>query len=146
MAHAESQISIKRPVHEVFTFLLDGTNNPKWRSGVLDITRLTQEPDRVGSKFKQGLRGPGGRIDGDYEIVQVKPDSLIEFNVIAGPARPTGVYKLTPSGDSTLVTFTLDYKPRGLSRLMDPVITKTMQSEVAALTSLKAYLEGQKSS
>lgn len=31
MAHAESQITINRPAHEVYTFLADGLNNPKWR-------------------------------------------------------------------------------------------------------------------
>jgi len=39
----------------------------------------------------------------------------------------------------------LHYEPKGLARLMDPMITRTMRSEVATLSNLKAYLEGQHS-
>lgn len=144
MAHGEGKIAIKRPVQDVYDFLLDGTHNPLWRPGVIDIQRLTNLPDTVGSKFKQGMKGPGGRIDGDYEITELQPNSLIKFQVIAGPARPTGTYKLESQGDSTFVTFILDFQPKGLAKLMDPVIGKTMQSEVANLSHLKEYLENPK--
>jgi uncharacterized protein YndB with AHSA1/START domain len=81
--------------------------------------------------------------DGDYEIVELRPSELIAFQVIAGPARPTGTYRFEPVGGATRVTFTLHFEPKGLARLIDPMITSTMRSEVATLTNLKAYLEGQ---
>ena len=146
MAHAEESITIHRPVSTVFNFVLDGTNSPLWREGVLDIERVPGKPSGVGAAFKQGLKGPGGRrIDGDYEIVECQPDELIKFQVTAGPARPTGTYRFEAVGDATRVTFILHYEPKGLARLMDPMIARTMRSEVATLSSLKAYLESQHS-
>ncbi len=143
MAHAEESITINRPANAVFDFVLDGMNNPHWRPGVVDIQQVTGKPSGVGGVYKQGLKGPGGRrIDGDYEIVECRPNELIEFQVIAGPARPTGTYRFETAGDATRVTFILDYKPKGLARLMDPMIAQTMRSEVAMLSNLKAYLEG----
>jgi uncharacterized membrane protein len=141
MAHAEYQVTIARPVEDVFKFILDGMNNPLWRPSVADIQRVTNQPDAVGAKFKQGLKGPGGRIDGDYEIVELNPNKLIKFQVIAGPARPTGVYKFDTMGNSTVVTFILDFQPKGLAKVMDPLINKQMQSEVGTLANLKTYLE-----
>ncbi len=146
MAHAESQITIDKPVQEVFRFVLDGTQNPHWRPGVLDIQRLTKEPDGQGSKFKQGMKGPGGRIDADYEIVDFRKNELIQFQVTAGPARPTGTYRFESKGNSTIVTFILDLQSKGLSKLMDPMINRQMQSEVGTLTNLKQYLETQRPS
>jgi uncharacterized membrane protein len=116
-------------------------NNPLWRPSVADIQRVTDQPDAVGAKFKQGIKGPGGRIDGDYEIVELNPNKLIKFQVIAGPARPTGVYKFDTMGNSTVVTFILDFQPKGLAKVMDPLINKQMQSEVGTLANLKTYLE-----
>ena len=139
MAHAESTIVIDRPAKTVFDFLADGTNNLHWRPTVTDIQPVPGKP----GTFKQGLKGPGGRIDGDYEITVSQPDELLVFQVIAGPARPAGTYKLEPVGNSTRLTFTLDYQPRGLARLMDPMIASSMRSEVAMLSNLKAYLESQ---
>ena len=141
MAHAEKTVVVNRPVNSVFDFVLNGVNNKLWRSSVLDIKPLDKPPYGVGSKFEQGLKGPGGRIAGDYEITGLKPNELIEFRVIAGPARPTGRYDFSLQGSATTVKFTLDYQAKGLSKLMEPMIQKSMNGEVGALDELKAFLE-----
>jgi uncharacterized membrane protein len=142
MAHAEESITINRPANIVFSFVLDGTKNPLWRPAVLDIQRVPGTPSDIGAVFKQGLKGPGGRrIDGDYEIIECRPNELITFQVITGPARPTGTYKFESVGNSTRITFTLHLDPKGLTRLLSPMITSTMKGEVATLSNLKAYLE-----
>lgn len=142
MPHAEESITINRPVGDVFEFVLDGTKNPLWRPAVLDIERVPGKPSDVGAVFKQGLKGPGGRrIDGDYEIVECQPNELIKFQVITGPARPSGIYRFESLGNSTRVTFTLHLDAKGLTRLISPMIAQTMKSEVATLSNLKAYLE-----
>ncbi len=139
MAHAEATIMIERPVKTVFDFLADGMNNPHWRPTVTDIQPVPGKP----GTFKQGLKGPRGRIDGDYEITVSRPNESLVFQVIAGPARPTGTYKLEAVDNTTRLTFSLDFQPKGLAKLMDPIIASTMRSEVALLPNLKAYLERQ---
>ncbi len=142
MPHAEESITINRPIGDVFDFVLDGTNNPLWRPTVIDIQRVPGKPSNVGAIFKQGLKGPGGRrIDGDYEIVECQPNELIKFQVISGPARPTGTFRFEAVGNSTRVTFNLHLDAKGLTRLISPMISQTMKSEVATLSNLKAYLE-----
>jgi uncharacterized membrane protein len=144
MAHAENSVTIERPAYVVFEFVLDGTKNALWRPAVLSVERTSGAQTGVGATYRQQLKGPGGRpIAGDYEIVACQPSELIQFRVTAGPARPTGEYRFVESGQSTTVTFTLDYKPTGFARLMDPMIAQTMRSEVATLANLKAYLERQ---
>jgi hypothetical protein len=141
MAHAENKVKINRPVSVVFDFILDGGNNKIWRPAVTDISPLTQKPYGVGSAFKQGLKGPGGRIDGDYKITECKLNEFIKFEVTAGPARPTGTYAFATDGTSTTVTFILDFQTKGLAKLMEPMINQSMKSEVATLSNLKKYLE-----
>ena len=141
MAHAEKTVLINRPVGSVFDFLLNGANNKLWRSSVLDIELLSEPPFGAGSKFGQGLKAPMGRIAGDYEITECKPNELIQFHVIAGPARPTGTYRFQSQGAGTAVTFVLDYETRGLSKLMEPMIQRSMDEEVGMLDELKAFLE-----
>src|SRR5262245_8057912 len=134
MAHAENKITINRPVGTVFDFILDGANNMLWRPGVMDVTPLIDKPYGRGSAFKQGLKGPAGRIDGDYKITECQPNKFIKFEVTAGPARPVGTYTFEESGNSTTVTFVLDYRTRGLAKLMEPMINQSMKSEVATLS------------
>lgn len=141
MAHAEGTITVARPIKTVFDFILDGVNGPKWRPDVTDVALRPGKPLGVGAVFKQGTKGPGGRIDADYEIVECRPNEWIKFQVVAGPARPVGTYKFEPDGNGTKVTFVLDFQPKGLARLMDGMITSAMRGEVANLSNLKRYLE-----
>ena len=144
MAHAENSITIERPADTVFDFVLDGTKNALWRPAVITIAHKPGTPSGAGAIYKQQLKGPGGRpIAGDYEIVESQLHTLIRFRVIAGPARPTGMYRFAARGGATTVNFSLDYQPTGLAKLMEPIITRTMRSEVATLANLKAYLESQ---
>ena len=143
MAHAEQTIVINRPIQDVFNFVLDGTNSMHWRPAVTDVQAVPGKPAGTGAVYKQGLKGPGGRrIEGDYQIVEATSPKFIKFEVIAGPARPTGTYQFETVANGTQVTFVLDYPAKGLmGKLMDPMINRTMREEVGTLTNLKAYLE-----
>jgi len=141
MAHAEGSITIDRPVKSVFEFVLDGANGPLWRPDTTDAQLKPGMPLGVGAVFKQGMKGPGGRIDADYEIVECRANEWIKFQVVAGPARPVGTYRFEAAGKSTKVTFVLDFQPKGLARLMDGMIKNNMQAEVGNLSNLKSYLE-----
>jgi uncharacterized membrane protein len=88
------------------------------------------------------MQGPGGRIEADYEIVVFEPNARLEFQVTAGPARPRGAYGFRADGHETEVTFSLDYQPRGLQKLMNGMIEKQMRAEVGNLARLKEHLEG----
>jgi uncharacterized protein YndB with AHSA1/START domain len=135
-------VTVSRPARDVFDYLADGTHNREWRSGVIEIERVTAT-DGPGASYRQVLSGPGGRrIDGDYRITTFDPPKRLEFAVTAGPARPTGLFELTENPDgSTRVRFALDLRPAGLMRLMTPMISRQMRSEVAQLDNLKTILE-----
>jgi uncharacterized membrane protein len=144
MAHAENEVIINKPIDEVYQFLADGTNNTKWRPGVVSISLRSGASGTVGAEYAQLLKGPGGsHIAGDYKITVASPSKELSFTVIAGPARPTGGYYLEAAQTGTKVRFVLDLQPKGLARLMDPIIARTMQNEVAQLTRLKQVLEEQ---
>ena len=142
MAHAGHTVTINRSAQDVFDFVADGSNT-RWRTGVLDIERVASDVT-AGTVWKQGMKGPGGRrIAADYRITESQPPSRLAFEVVAGPARPTGVYTLGAAGaDATSVTFALDVQPRGFMRLMAGMIGKQVRQEVAALDELKAVMEG----
>ena len=142
MLHAEHTVTIGRSADDVFGYIADGTHNRDWRNGVLEIEWTTDSKGQ-GAEYRQVLAGPGGRrIDGDYRVTVFDPPRRLEFLVIAGPARPVGVFELTENPDrTTQIRFALDIAPAGMMRLMTPMISKQMRSEVAQLDTLKAILE-----
>ena len=142
MAHAQETVTVGRPVEDVFAYLADGRNNPRWRDGVVEIERVAGDGG-VGTTYRQVLKGPGGRpIEGDYRVTAYQPPNLLAFEVVAGPVRPRGRFDLTSAGgDATTLTFTLDAEPKGIMKLFGGMIGKQMRTEVEHLSDLKSDLE-----
>lgn len=142
MPSARHSVVIDRPVHEVYAYVADGTTARMWRASVKDIKLVAGTPATVGARYEQGMKGPGGRIPADYEIVEAVPDRLLAFQVVAGPARPRGRYEFETANGGTRVTFALDWEPKGIKeRLMAPMVARTMPGEAATLNDLKRVLE-----
>lgn len=140
MPEASNSVEIARAPADVFAFLADGTTNPQWRDGVTDV-RL-KSGDGIGAIYEQGVKGPfGRRVPADYEITAYEPNRRIAFRAIAGPVRPEGAYELEPTPGGTRLTFTLSCSPSGWSKIMTPMVAKTMRSEVAQLDRLRGILE-----
>ncbi len=141
MPEARHEVTIRRPVGEVFAFVADGLNGPKWRSGILDIAHISGSG--VGATYKQGVKGPGGRrVDADYQITAFEPNTRLAFKTIAGPVRPTGEYRLEDVDGGTRLTFALQAELGGLKKLvMGGAVQKTMESEVQATERLKSVVE-----
>jgi uncharacterized membrane protein len=124
----------------VFTFVANHENDPKWRPGVLDITRASGEGR--GAIWRQGLKGPmGKRIDGDFEVTAYEEGSLLAFRTLGGPVQPEGSYRFEDANGGTRVTFSLSANLRGPQKLMAPMVGKSMRNQVAALDNLKRVLE-----
>jgi uncharacterized membrane protein len=141
MPSAERTVSIRRPVDEVFRFVADGRTATQWRTGVLDVEKVSG--DGVGAVYRQGVRGPGGRrIDADYEITGLEQDRHIGFRTIAGPVRPEGDFNFEAMGDATIVTFSLRAELSGWKRLlMSGPVQSTMDAEMRTLDELRDLLE-----
>jgi uncharacterized protein YndB with AHSA1/START domain len=128
MAMAERTIEIARPPEDLFDFVADGLNGPRWRAGVLD-----------------GVRGPGGRrVAADYEVTEFEPARRLAFTAIAGPIRPTGEYRLERTEAGCRLTFGLRADLGGWQRLvMSGAVQRTMDGEMMALDRLKTVIESQ---
>ena len=141
MSSAQHSVTIQRPVGEVFAFVADGLNGPRWRPGIVDIAHVSGQG--AGAVYRQGAKGPGGRrVAADYELTVYEPDRHLAFKVIAGPVRPTGEYRFEAVGEGTRLTFSLAAELSGLQKLvLGGAVQRTMDAEVGAIEKLKSVLE-----
>ena len=142
MPMATNEVTIARPPEEVFAFVADGTNGPRWRPALLDVSQVSG--DGVGTEYRQGVKGPmGRRVPADYRVTAYEPGRLLSFDVTAGPVRPRGRYELSPApSGGTRLRFTLECELGGAKKLlMGRSVERAMRSEVGNLERLKAVLE-----
>jgi len=144
MPHAERTITVARPADEVFAFFANPANDRSWRPHVKEIS--TSGPVALGSLIHQVVEGPGGRgIAADIEVTGYEPPSRYAFQVVAGPARPRGEYRFTPTanGPGTTLTFSLAAELGGWKKLLlSRPVQASMDGEMAALDRAKAIIEG----
>jgi uncharacterized protein YndB with AHSA1/START domain len=141
MPSAHHEVTIARPIGEVFAFVADGLNGSRWRPGVLDLSHVSG--DGVGAVYKQGVKGPGGRrIAADYRITEYEPNRRLSFVAIAGPVRPAGTYLFEEVSGGTRLSFSLEAELDGIKRLLlGGAVQRTMDAEVAATEQLRSILE-----
>ena len=124
MARAQHSVDIARPIEDVFDFLANGTNNPRWQNRV---TMTTQVGDTlgVGTAFRQSMRHPlGFSVSANYRITAFERPRLLVTKVTSGgPIRPAGTYELTGNAaGGTTVRCTIDARAAGAARIAMPVL------------------------
>jgi hypothetical protein len=140
MAHASETVVVGRSMAEVFAFLEDGTNNVKWRPGVISTAFASGPANRA--IWIQTNRTPGGRtVKSDYRISWYEVPTRIEFTVFAGSPRPIDLFSLRSlSPNSTEVTLTVDYLPRWMLFPVSSVGRRVAQAEAALVLGLPAAM------
>jgi uncharacterized protein YndB with AHSA1/START domain len=141
MPSAQRTIIINRAADQVFAFFADPANDQKWRPHVKEIS--AEGTARVGARIHQVVDGPGGRgIAADIEVTAYEPSTRYAFQVVAGPARPTGEFRFTPSGSGTQVAFSLSADLGGWKKLLlSGPVQGSMDGEMRALDTAKRLLE-----
>ena len=141
MKPAEQTIVIDRPVGEVFAFVTDQRNTPKWQAGLVEVRRLTDGPTGIGTRHVFVRNFLGRRMEGTNEYVAYQPDKLVTFRTISGPPLEAS-YMFEPAGTGTRITSRVQLQGSGLFGLIEPVVAAGLRREMkAAFPALKALLE-----
>lgn len=122
MTQAHHIVRLDSPIEEVFDFLADGTNNPRWQRFVVR-TAPSNDAVGVGHTFSQRVRHPlGFTVPADLRVTEYeRPRRLSVMVTAGGPIRPTITYELTPDGeDITILRCTVERPLAGMARLAAP--------------------------
>ena len=143
MIKAERSIVIDRPIEEVFAYVTDQTNTPRWQAGLVEVRRLTDGPLRIGTKHAFVRNFMGRKMEATNEYVAYEPGRLVTFRTTAGPVPVEASYLFEPTTGGTRLTSRVQMQAAGLFGLLEPVIAAGLRREMkAALPTLKALLEG----
>ncbi len=130
MPRMDGRAIIHRPPEEVFAFVADAENNPKWHAHVRETHWLDDEPTGPGRRGRQVGRLFGRDWAFVAEVVDWDPPNLVSFQVIEGqPARTT--IRVEPADGGSLVSLTVEMPPI-LGQRIDPLFSWLLQRATAA--------------
>ena len=122
MAHEFSGSAvIERPIDEVFAFLADGTNDPKFSPRVQEISKTTDGPIAVGTVFESKVKDAGMTTRRKFEVTELQAPTKIRWaerskNMIT---VPTGGYDLEKVSDTqTKVTIHNTLEGHGFGKII----------------------------
>jgi len=136
--------TIARPRNEVFAFVADARNRPRWDDSVASEELTSPEPIGVGSTVRTRLRSMGREYQYTWEITQHQPPDRQTIESTSGPFPITLAYELSDGTGGTVVDFSVTGRPSGLLGLMQPLIARNTQKNLdRGFTRLKQVLEAQ---
>ena len=143
MINVEVSTVINRPVADVFAFVANFENHPKWETDFHEVKRLTSTPVGVGTIYNCLLKLPGQIAMSKFEITEYVVNQKIAYKgEPAGPAKPKGSFLFESVAGGTKVTSLPQPEFRGLFKLLEPMMTGYVRkNNVAHLGTLKRLLE-----
>ena len=125
MTHIEREIVINRPVEEVFDFLADGRNEPQYNPHMLRAEQTSTGPVGPGTLFRT---------------------EVTTGRTIKGPLAVQSTETFAAGTAGTHFRWVMELEPRGLLKLLFPLITRMMGRNLdTLLTNIKRLLEAEPS-
>jgi len=141
MATFEHTTEIGRPVDEVFAFLAEPANLPRWQPSLLDVRPHRRGPLRPGVEVTEVRRFLGRVMETTWVCTEHRPSRRSVIESDHGPVPFRGTWDLEPAGPGTRFTWTLE--TGGLAaRLASAVAAGIARQELVANSlRLKELLE-----
>jgi uncharacterized protein YndB with AHSA1/START domain len=116
----EATTVVARPIEEVFAFLADGENDPKFSPRVQEIRKVTDGPIGVGTRFASTVKDAGMTTKREFELTEFVAPTKIRWAERSKNAvtATVGGYDLVPEGDGTRVTIFNELEGHGFGKVV----------------------------
>jgi hypothetical protein len=130
MLEFAADLTINRPLAEVFAWLTNVDNQRKFDKGSLEMHMLTPGPWHAGTQFRE-IRNLGGRKTTVLsEVAELEQNRRFVIRSKTGPDW-LGVWVFEPVDAGTRLHWTGQLRMKGFARLLEPLIGRQMRPEVA---------------
>jgi carbon monoxide dehydrogenase subunit G len=119
MRRVERNAEIAATPAEIYAFLSDPANLPRWQTGIVSAERTSPLPIRRGSTARVVRELMGQRIAADITVTEAEPDRRLALTSAVSGIGVTATLELTPRGSGTLVAFAMEIRAENV--FMTPI-------------------------
>jgi uncharacterized protein YndB with AHSA1/START domain len=133
---------IDRPPEEVFAYVTDVANLPRWQSGVLEAH--VEGEMRVGATVRERRRLLGRELATTLKVSEYEPNRRFSLRAQSGPLPFEVQHSFEPAGSGTRLVFHGEAKPPGFLRLTHRMVKGMAEREFGGyFKTLKQLLESE---
>lgn len=145
MIDTSTSIEIDRPAGEVFAFVSEFPNNPRWQRGQRSCRWTSEPPLRVGSTYDQHARFLGKDMVNSFRVVEHEDGRRVRFTSVSGTFPLTITRTVEPiDGSRSRFTEHVQGDPGGVFRIAEPLLRLLVKRSIKRdFPRLKALLERQ---
>jgi uncharacterized protein YndB with AHSA1/START domain len=129
MIRAHGSAEIAAPPEAVFDYLADARNEPEWLPGAHGIEKTSEGEIGLGTTFR-GEYARAGTIE--VEIVEFERPTRLTFRGRAKGMTFDDAITLTPEHAGTRLEAEMATQPRGLFKLLAPLMGRVIARQFAA--------------
>jgi uncharacterized protein YndB with AHSA1/START domain len=138
----QSSVRILRPRHELFAYVADPTQFPRWNSAVQSVRSTSAHPGEPGSTFLMRRELPTGPAENTLEILERTPPTGFAIRTTSGPTPFVYRYRFSADGSATILELDATVELSGLAALAGPLAGRAVRRGVDAnLATLKQIQE-----
>ena len=124
---------IDRPAAEVFAFVSDSSNNPRWQKGQLSCVWTSPPPIGVGSTYDQEARFLGRLVRNTFEVIEYQAGHAITIRSVEGSFPITVRRTVEPlSPKQSRVSAEISGEPGSIFSVAGPLLRRFAQRSVDA--------------
>ena len=144
MVRLDSSIEIRKAAQDVFAYVTDPAQMPRWMSSVVAVTCIAPAVSGVGTIFRHRWNLLGQVLETTYEVLEWDPGRAFVYQSIAGSECSFVRSSFAPTSSGTQLTWRVDHDLLASFQQDMPLAVRAMQQllDVDLLT-LKAVLEHQ---
>ena len=137
----ETSIRIDRPVADVFDYVSDPRNFPRWNSAVQAV-QLTSGQGEPGSTYLMERDLPGGPAQNELEIVDLERAAALMIRTTSGPTPFVYRSRFDSDDGATRMELDAEVELSGLAGALGPVASRVVKRGVDSnFADLKRILE-----
>ena len=142
MARIKRELVINRPVPEVFDLVADERNEPRYNPRIRRAEKLSPGPIGRGTRFRAEAVTLGRTTEMTIQYTTYERPRRLASSIHMPAADIAGTLRFDPVADGTRMGWSWQVKPRGLYRLLTPVIVRVgRRQEQENWGGLKRFLE-----
>ncbi len=125
MARIEESVDIKRPVDQVFAYVTDAKNWPRWESAMLEAEQTSPGQMGIGTTFRGATRIMGRRMAWTSKVTEYEPNKKWGETISCGSTLIEEQLIFDPVEGGTKFTLVYDMQVGGLLKLFAPIVIST---------------------